>query len=60
MAKVTQLSEKVADLKHSDDMLKEYVRIRYQMSGTDRIVALSEWAAKTDNFMNSRGFGPDS
>lgn len=60
MANVTRISDKVAELKHSDNMLKEYIRIRYQMTGTERIVALSQWAAEIDELMTSRGHGPDS
>lgn len=32
----------------ADKMLKEYVRIRYEMAGEERIGALIEWAANVD------------
>lgn len=32
----------------ADAMLIEYVRIRYEMTGAERIVALTEWATQVD------------
>lgn len=59
MGNVIPFSEKIADLKQSDDLLKEYVRIRYQTSGSDRILALANWAKKADALMSLRGHGPE-
>lgn len=59
MSKVLYLSEKTAELKRSDAMLQEFVRIRHTMTGTERIVALAAWASKVDSMMTERGMGPE-
>ena len=58
MSNVVNLSGKTAELKRSDAMLQEYVRIRHAMTGTDRILALTAWASKVDAMMTERGMGP--
>lgn len=43
MEKITQLSEYRAE-----GLLREYVRIRHEMEGVERIVALTTWATEVD------------
>lgn len=59
MSNVVNLSGKTAELKRSDAMLQEYVRIRHSITGTERIVALVAWASKVDTMMTERGLGPE-
>tara|TARA_R110001583_G_scaffold48027_1_gene150233 strand:- start:9940 stop:10143 length:204 start_codon:yes stop_codon:yes gene_type:complete len=59
MTKVSNISEKVADLRQSDAMLQDYVRIRYTMTGSERLLALVQWANSVDSMMADRNMGPE-
>lgn len=50
------MEETIAQLRHyrAEALLKEYVEIRYQKSGEERIVALVNWATRVDRLYGAR------